>query len=522
MSKLQQLWLPPPYGGWNTEQSDATADPRFAFRLENWTLRPGQMLAGVATEQPWAGTLPGRCMALLEFPKATGNELWAFVLPITTFQRFDIRDLTGAPAIGPVITTLETIQEGREPGWTVISTGGTTQLLVFAGPTVTAGGAALSYNGTAWTPIVAFGSLDADNIRQVTNYKQRLFFVEHNTLNLWFLPPNSVAGAATQYPLGAIFQRGGALVDVATWTVDTGSGPDDMLVVMSDQGEIAVFTGTDPTSPFTWSLVGVFYSGLPAAYLPLRKVGGDVWVFTTRGVLSVAALLKSTILSRQQELSQAIRRFFVEGSADAGAVLYNNQFAHSGYNPESGVFVASFGGSNTSRLPAVYWIDARAWSAGLAGATNSHITALGNWRGRLIYAESTNQPTGSQTTAFRRLENRMVGFGFTANALIQAIPAPGMGIRKVEQIRPSLSWTGSGEMLANVGVLNYSAGTTGSAVMPYSGENARQYGQWITVVDDFSSRKFLQAAFQSRFTGLGTVDNPEYLGSEIQFMQSRV
>lgn len=48
-----------------------------------------------------------------------------------------------------------------------------------------------------------------------------------------------------------------------TWTLDSGEGLDDYLVVTTSEGQVGVFRGTDPTSVATWGLVGVWNLGEP-------------------------------------------------------------------------------------------------------------------------------------------------------------------------------------------------------------------------------------------------------------------
>jgi hypothetical protein len=73
----------------------------------------------------------------------------------------------------------------------------------------------------------------------------------------------SVGGAATEINLGSVFRLGGCIMACYTWTIDAGNGADDHFVILSSNGEVAVYRGTDPSDATAWSIVGVFVLGRP-------------------------------------------------------------------------------------------------------------------------------------------------------------------------------------------------------------------------------------------------------------------
>jgi hypothetical protein len=52
---------------------------------------------------------------------------------------------------------------------------------------------------------------------------------------------------------------------MADWSIDAGIGIDDYAAFISDQGEVALYKGSDPTSATTWALVGTFWVGARSA-----------------------------------------------------------------------------------------------------------------------------------------------------------------------------------------------------------------------------------------------------------------
>jgi len=129
----------------------------------------------------------------------------------------------------------------------------------------------------------------------VWSYKNRLFYVEKDSLNAWYLATDAVGGAATKFPLGGIFQRGGSLVFGGTWSLDSGSGGSGLsqqCVFVTSEGEIAVYQGTNPGDANDWSLVGVYRIGKPLGKQAHFRAGGDMAIATDIGLLPLSTAVQ--------------------------------------------------------------------------------------------------------------------------------------------------------------------------------------------------------------------------------------
>lgn len=123
----------------------------------------------------------------------------------------------------------------------------------------------------------------------VNVYKNRLFFVRKDTLIVDYLGVDSLGGAASQLSLAGIFRDGGSVFFTATWSSESGSSSlSDYLVVVSTQGEFAVFQGSFPGGA-DWSLAGVYDLSPPLGINGWFKAGGDIVVLTERGAIPVSA-----------------------------------------------------------------------------------------------------------------------------------------------------------------------------------------------------------------------------------------
>jgi len=175
-----------------------------------------------------------------------------------------------------------------------------------------AGDFPLRFNGAVWetlnpayTPGVGFPSkitvnlttypdakvIDGEHLVYVWKYRNRLFFIEESSMNVWYLPLNAVGGELNMIPLSGAANMGGELVFGATWSLDAGDGVDDKLVLATSLGELLVFTGSDPASAANWRQEGRFQIDPPMGMNAHINLGGDLLIATTDGIVPISAAI---------------------------------------------------------------------------------------------------------------------------------------------------------------------------------------------------------------------------------------
>lgn len=149
------------------------------------------------------------------------------------------------------------------------------------------------FDGSSWTTTTIDDAADtgsdiSSTFSFVWSWKQRLFFIEKESLNAWYLPVNQISGHATKLPLGGVFKRGGSLLFGGTWSQDTGSGLAVACVFVTTEGEAAVYQGTNPGDANAWSLVGVYRIGRPLGKNAWFQAGGDLVIATDVGLVPLS------------------------------------------------------------------------------------------------------------------------------------------------------------------------------------------------------------------------------------------
>jgi len=141
-------------------------------------------------------------------------------------------------------------------------------------------------------------------------HQKRMWMIQKDSTKSWYLDPEAIFGQAYSFDFGAVFTKGGKLVALASWTLDSGIGPDDYLVAISSRGEIALYVGPDPSSISTFQLKGVFYTGSPLSPRAITTVAGDLLILTQFGLLSMNAAMATSDTADAQSsayLSQKIQ-----------------------------------------------------------------------------------------------------------------------------------------------------------------------------------------------------------------------
>lgn len=268
--------IPAPVGGWNSRDAYEAMKPEDAIRLINWL--PGTL--GVKVREgyaEWASGMSGPAQALMEYSPPVGASLKLFAATTT-----GIYDVTNQAVVGaPVVASL------TSGYWqhTMFSTAAGSFLFLVNGADD-----ALHYNGATWvTPTIT--GVASNTLSNVAAHKFRLWFCQEGTLSAWYLGTSAVAGAATEFPLGGLCRLGGSLTAITSWTRDGGDGVDDLWVAITSRGEVLIYSGTDPSSPTTWALIGVFRIPPPIGPKCFIKLGADVGVLTAQGLVSLEGIL---------------------------------------------------------------------------------------------------------------------------------------------------------------------------------------------------------------------------------------
>jgi hypothetical protein len=128
------------------------------------------------------------------------------------------------------------------------------------------------------------------------SFKNRLYFI-NGDWSICYSGVQSIAGNLTSFEVGSYFKKGGRLLTLANWTQDAGSGSDDLLVLISTEGEVLIYSGLSPEAD-NWNMIGSFTIPKPVGKHCCEQLGGDVVIITQKGYFPLSNVLNNLRANR--------------------------------------------------------------------------------------------------------------------------------------------------------------------------------------------------------------------------------
>ena len=399
--------LPAPIGGWNARDAYDSMAPTDALALDNFIPRESYCELRKGYES-YATGMTDNVENILEYAAAGSRELFAYA-------GTSVFDVSSAGAVGAAVITGNT--DARWNGLNIGVAGGN-YLWCW---NETGNDAPIHWNGTTWANPTLTG-ITASDVIYAALHQRRLFMVHKNSLTFSYLGVAAISGAPTEVNLAPLFPKGGELVAIGTWTRDGGAGPDDLICFLTNQGQVAVYAGTDPASASTWALQGVFDISEPIGTRPLVKIGGDIVIITVTGFEPLSRAMPAAGAVQNTSVSDKISGAVVEA---AGLHKARDGWEATLY-PAGRFLLFNIPTGNTSSEQYVMDVNTASWCRfrsmdAFSWALYNNDLYFGGV-GTVYKADTTNADAGSS----------ILGLGQSA---YQNLGQPGM-IKRVMQIRP--------------------------------------------------------------------------------------
>lgn len=297
--------IPIPTGGWDTMSPRAAMPPENAVTLENWYPQPGyvELRKGYALHSTVNTPDTDAVETLMVWQGANDTAAMFAGMDDALYNVTAVGAGTAVASVGPFANVR--FQHVN------ISTSGGHFLWACNGADVP-----VYYDGSTWAD-TAITVIDPTDVIGCAVHRGRLWMVLRDSITAAYLPVDSIQGAATEFELSAVFDQGGYLMAIDTWSRDGGAGPDDYLCFVSSRGQVAVYSVVDPSDPDGVYLVGVYNLGRPLGRRCTVRIGPDLAIISIDGVYSLAqasaqdraVVARSTITSRVQSAINAAAQF---------------------------------------------------------------------------------------------------------------------------------------------------------------------------------------------------------------------
>jgi hypothetical protein len=292
--------VPAPVGGLNARDSIAAMKPTDAVVLDNYVPMQSNIVLRGGTK-PFVTGIVGTVESLLPYRDGTGNRMFAAaggrIYDVTT------AGAAGSPAVlGLTNSRFQWVNFGTPGGHFLLAVNGADPMRRF--------------NGTTWgdaTGDPGVTGFDTSLAIGINVYGERVWLVEMASFRVWYLPLQSIGGAAVAIDMSSLFRLGGSLASMITWTVAGTTETTQYAVFLSTEGEFVLFTGDDPSNPDTWARAGTGRIAKPVGTRCWTRYGTDVILICADGFVSLSEALQ---LDRKSNVT-AISNKIVGAAGDA-------------------------------------------------------------------------------------------------------------------------------------------------------------------------------------------------------------
>lgn len=152
--------------------------------------------------------------------------------------------------------------------------------------------------------------LTATKLIQPAAFKDVLYFLHEDSSDVWYGVVGELEGELKKLPLGRVFTKGGYALFAGAWTLNANSDTDEVFVVVSDQGEVVQYQGTNPDD--VWEKTGHFFIAPPFGRRSFVRSGPDLVVLTSQGVVPLIDMMSSGGGANFTKITDKVQLLFSE------------------------------------------------------------------------------------------------------------------------------------------------------------------------------------------------------------------
>jgi hypothetical protein len=203
----------------------------------------------------------------------------------------------------------------------------------------------------------------------VTAHQDRLHFWRAGDLDWYYADLGAIMGPLVRFPLSRLGSVSGTIIAMRALTVNAAHGMSDMLAVFTTTGDIVLYEGGDPGDPNDWRFTGRVRVAPPLGPDAFVTIGGDLWMVTASGAVSVAQAVMGGTAALADTVSGPIRDDIVAMAAEGGQ--WSGVFTPDGRH----VIINRALGDAASQF--MFDMDGKAWSRADYPARDWHVLGRG-------------------------------------------------------------------------------------------------------------------------------------------------
>lgn len=190
---------------------------------------------------------------------------------------------------------------------------GVVSVAIISGQAILCGKGAdpVSWNGTvmANAGFVAPAGITMSQMDGVLAHHDRVYFYSKDRdggLDFFYGDVGAVTGSLLRFPMSRLGNITGHIVTAKVMTINAGHGMNDVVCFFTSAGQIIIYEGLDPGDANDWRQIARVQTGSPIGSEAVFEVGGDLWMITSGGVLSVQDSISRGALAQGSNISAPI------------------------------------------------------------------------------------------------------------------------------------------------------------------------------------------------------------------------
>jgi hypothetical protein len=253
--------LPAPFGGWNTRDAISDMPSTDAIRFTNMISdENGVRVRDGYTHHAHGGQ--GNVEFLKNFDTPYGPRFYSCT-------GGELVDITSTSAVSlKTGCTRSNWKSGAMNGFLAMVNGADDPIAISYAPST----------GSVYQPLPISGIAAPERLSIIHIFKSRSYFATGDEPAFYYSAVNALGGLLTRFPLDRVSNSGGNVIDIKSWTVDGGNGPDDYFVAFLQSGEVLAYQGSDPSNANDWAIVGRFTAG---KIITVEQFSGQIHAVTS-------------------------------------------------------------------------------------------------------------------------------------------------------------------------------------------------------------------------------------------------
>lgn len=180
------------------------------------------------------------------------------------------------------------------------------------------------WEGTTLSVPAMSGDLPPSPFVGVCSHNERAFYWCEDSLDFWHGAGSEIQGNLTRFPLSNLGNIRGHIVTIASWTVDASHGQNDILVIITSEGDVVLYEGVDPTDAADWRQTGRYKTTPPidGGRITLNYAS-DLLILTQSGVASLYAIMQKAEAAMAVNFSAQVDPDLLELTDDAEPLFWD-------------------------------------------------------------------------------------------------------------------------------------------------------------------------------------------------------